>query len=187
MKIESLNEKFCSVRSLLTKCNVSLHVTHYRCCKLFIEILEIRIATTLAKLGLATALKLSPVGRGYELDGWPTANIVVKVHTLFFLFFFFFFAYCVVIVNSVLKSRFSIISGSGFRKRQKQRTNKILLVSILQMVQFLLPIVASKKIILTVNLPLLANSIDRILLKRRQSVFPLFVGFVCSVTVVFCC
>ena len=32
-----------------------------------------------------------------------------------------------------------------------------------------------------------ANSIDRILLKRRQSVFPLFVGFVCSVTVVFCC
>ena len=37
-----------------------------------------------------------------------------------------------------------------------------------------------KKIILTVNLPLLigfvANSIDRILLKRRQSVFPLFVG-----------
>ena len=28
-----------------------------------------------------------------------------------------------VIVNSVLKSRFSIISASGFRKRQKQRTN----------------------------------------------------------------
>ena len=32
-----------------------------------------------------------------------------------------------------------------------------------------------------------ANSIDRILLKRRQSVFHLFVGFVCSVIVVFCC
>ena len=32
-----------------------------------------------------------------------------------------------------------------------------------------------------------ANSIDRILLKRPLSVFPLFVGFVCSVTVVFCC
>ena len=30
---------------------------------------------------------------------------------------------CGVIVNSVLKSRFSIISASGFRKRQKQRTN----------------------------------------------------------------
>ena len=30
-------------------------------------------------------------------------------------------------------------------------------------------------------------SIDRILLKHRQSVFPLFVGFVCSVIVVFCC
>ena len=29
----------------------------------------------------------------------------------------------VYIVNSVLKSRFSIISASGFRKRQKQRTN----------------------------------------------------------------
>ena len=38
---------------------------------------------------------------------------------------------------------------------------------------FLLPIVASKKIILTVNLPLLicflANSIDRILLKRGST------------------
>ena len=30
---------------------------------------------------------------------------------------------CSVIVNSVLKSRFSIISTPGFRKRQKQRTN----------------------------------------------------------------
>ena len=30
---------------------------------------------------------------------------------------------CGVIVNSVLKSRFSIISAPGFRKRQKQRTN----------------------------------------------------------------
>ena len=30
---------------------------------------------------------------------------------------------CGVIVNSVLKSRFSIISASGFRKRKKQRTN----------------------------------------------------------------
>ena len=66
----------------------------------------------------------APVGRGYELDGWPTANIVLKVHTLLFLFFFFFFCVlCSVIVNSVLKSRFSIISPPAFRKRQKQRTN----------------------------------------------------------------
>ena len=58
------------------------------------------------------------------------------------------------------------------------------------MVWFLLPIVASKKIILSVNLPLfgfVANSVVRTLLKSRQSVFPLFAGFVCSVTVVFCC
>ena len=37
----------------------------------------------------------------YELDGWPTANIVLKVHTLFFLFFFFFFAYYVVLLLTV--------------------------------------------------------------------------------------
>ena len=39
---------------------------------------------------------------------------------------FFLLLFCVlcgVIVNSVLKSRFSIISASGFRKRKKQRTN----------------------------------------------------------------
>ena len=54
------------------------------------------LAITLVKLGVVTALKLSPVGRGYELDGWPTANIVLKVHRLIFLFFFF-FAYYVVL------------------------------------------------------------------------------------------
>ena len=59
------------------------------------------LVITFAKLGLVTALKLSPVGRGYELDGWPTANIVLKVHTLFFLFFFFFFAYYVVLLLTV--------------------------------------------------------------------------------------
>ena len=53
------------------------------------------------KLTLVTALKLSPVGRGYEVDGWPTTNIVLKVHTLFFLFFFFFFAYYVVLLLTV--------------------------------------------------------------------------------------
>ena len=59
------------------------------------------LAITFAKLGLVTALKLSPVGRGYELDGWPTATIVLKVHTLLFLFFFFFFAYYVVLLLTV--------------------------------------------------------------------------------------
>ena len=33
----------------------------------------------------------------------------------------------------------------------------------------------------------LVGTLERILLKHRQSVFPLFVGFVCSVIVVFCC
>ena len=50
------------------------------------------LVITLAQLGLVAALKLSPVGRGQELD----AYIVVRVHTLFFLFFFF-FACCVVL------------------------------------------------------------------------------------------
>ena len=59
------------------------------------------LAITFARLGLVTALKLSPVGRGYELDGWPTGNIVLKVHTLFFLFFFFFSAYYVVLLLTV--------------------------------------------------------------------------------------
>ena len=45
--------------------------------------------------------RLSPVGRGYELDGWPKATIVLKVHTLLFLFFFFFFAYYVVLLLTV--------------------------------------------------------------------------------------
>ena len=40
MKIVSLNEKFCPVRILFTKCDTSLHVTHYRCFKLFIVKLE---------------------------------------------------------------------------------------------------------------------------------------------------
>ena len=50
------------------------------------------LVITLAQLGLVAALKLSPVGRGQELD----AYIVVRVHTLFFLLFFF-FACCVVL------------------------------------------------------------------------------------------
>jgi len=69
--------------------------------KLQISTRNMYLAITLAKLGLVTELKLSPVGRCYELDGWPTANIVLKVHTLFFLFFFFFFAYYVVLLLTV--------------------------------------------------------------------------------------
>ena len=52
-------------------------------------------------LTYAQALKLSPVGRGNEQDGWPTANIVLKVRTLFFLLFFFFFAFYVVLLLTV--------------------------------------------------------------------------------------
>ena len=52
------------------------------------------------KFNLCSGAQVKP-GRGYELDGWPTANIVLKVHTLFFLFFFFFFAYYVVLLLTV--------------------------------------------------------------------------------------
>ena len=81
------------------------------------------LAITVAKLGLVTALKLSPVGR--LRTGWVTncedrrkgPYVVLSFPLLLFC------VLCGVIVNSVLKSRFSIISASGFRKRQKQRTN----------------------------------------------------------------
>ena len=33
---KNCKRKFCSVRSLFTNVNASLHVTHYRCYKLFI-------------------------------------------------------------------------------------------------------------------------------------------------------
>ena len=36
------------------------------------------ITTTLVKLEFLAPLKLSPVGRGKELDRWPTTNIVVR-------------------------------------------------------------------------------------------------------------
>ena len=50
-------------------------------------------------------------------------NIVVKVHTLFFVFFFF-CVLCGVIVKSVLKSKFSIISATGFKKKTKKTKHK---------------------------------------------------------------
>ena len=64
-----------------------------------------------------------------------------------------------------------------------QSVGKILLVSLLQMVCLEADNFDSK----LASLRFVANTIDRILLKRRQSVFPPFVGFICSVTVVFCC
>ena len=45
--------------------------------------------------------QVKPCRSGLRMDGWPTANIVLKVHTLFFLFFFFFFAYYVVLLLTV--------------------------------------------------------------------------------------
>ena len=75
-------------------------------------------------LTYAQALKLSPVGRGYQLDGWPTANIVLKVHTLFFLFFFFFFAYYVVLLLTVYwKADLALFLRPDLEKEKKQRTN----------------------------------------------------------------
>ena len=79
------------------------------------------LAISLAKLGLVTALKLSPgvrtglvTNREYRLKG-PYVVLSFLLLLLCVL--------CGVIVNSVLKSRFSIIWAPGVRKRQKQRTN----------------------------------------------------------------
>ena len=48
----------------------------------------------------------------------PTANIIVKVHSLLSLFFLpCFGVLCDVIFKSVLKSIFSIISAAGFMKK----------------------------------------------------------------------
>ena len=68
------------------------------------------LAISLAKLGLVTALKLSPLKGPY---------VVLSFLLLLFC------VLCGVIVNSVLKTRCSIISAPGFRKRPKQRTNLV--------------------------------------------------------------
>ena len=81
------------------------------------------LAITLAKFGLVTSLNsVSAVGRGYELDGWATANIVLKVYKLFFLFFFFFAYYVVLLLTVYWKADLALFRRPGFRKRQKQRT-----------------------------------------------------------------
>ena len=81
------------------------------------------LAITLAKVSLVTVLKLSPVSWGITgrvtNDEYRLKGPYVVLSFLLVLFG----VLCGVIVNSVLKSRFSIISASGFRKRQKQRTN----------------------------------------------------------------
>ena len=56
--------------------------------------------------------------------GWvPKRECRLKSPYVVLSFLLLFCVLCAVIVNSVLKSRFSIISAPGFRKRQKQRTN----------------------------------------------------------------
>ena len=80
---------------------------------------------TLAKLGLVTALMSSyalSVGAKNWMGDQPQYHLKGPYVVLSFLLLLF-CVLCGVIVNSVLKSRFSIISASGFRKRQKQRTN----------------------------------------------------------------
>ena len=82
------------------------------------------LAITLAKLGLVTALKLSPVDQGLR-TGWVTYHEYCRKGPYVVLSFrlLLFCVLCGVIVKSVLKSRFRIISASGFRKRQRQSTN----------------------------------------------------------------
>ena len=82
------------------------------------------LAISLAKLGVGTALKLSPVGRGLWTGRVTNCEYRLKGPYIVLPFLLLLFCIlCGVIVNSVLKSRFSIISVSGFRKRKKQRTN----------------------------------------------------------------
>ena len=76
------------------------------------------LAITFAKFGLVTALKLSPVGQGYELDGWPTANIVLKVHTFFFLFFFFFAYYLVLLLTVYWKAHLALFRRPHLEKEK---------------------------------------------------------------------
>ena len=66
------------------------------------------------------ALKLSPVGRGYELDGWPTANIVLKVHTLFFPFFFFFAYYVMLLLTVYWKADLALFRRPDLEKDQNK-------------------------------------------------------------------
>ena len=73
---------------------------------------------------LANGTQVKPCWSGLR-TGWVTNN-EYRLKGPYVVFSFLLLLFCVlcgVIFNSVLKSRFSIISASGFRKRQKQRTN----------------------------------------------------------------
>ena len=75
------------------------------------------------KFNLSSGAQVKPC-RGLR-TGW-VSNREYRLKGPYIVLSFLLLLFCVlcgVIVNSVLKSRFSIISASGFRKRKKQRTN----------------------------------------------------------------
>ena len=72
----------------------------------------------------AQKVQVKPCRSGLR-TGWVT-NREYRLKGPYVVLSFLLLLFCVlcgVIVNTVLKSRFSIISASGFRKRKKQRTN----------------------------------------------------------------
>ena len=86
--------------------------------------LEIRISQYPRETRFGNGTQVKPCRSGLR-TGWLTKReyrlkgpyVVLSFLLLFFC------VLCGVIVNGVLKSRLSIIWASGFRKRQKQRTN----------------------------------------------------------------
>ena len=75
------------------------------------------------KFNLCSGAQVKPCRSGLP-TGWVTHREYRLKGSYVVLFFLLLFCVlCGVIVNSVSKSRFSIISSSGFRKRKKQRTN----------------------------------------------------------------
>ena len=76
------------------------------------------------KFNLCSGAQVKPCRSGLP-TGWVTHR-EYRLKGPYVVLSFLLLLFCVlcgVIVNSVLKSRFSIISVSGFRKRKKQRTN----------------------------------------------------------------
>ena len=79
---------------------------------------------TYIKFNLSSGVQVKPCWLGLR-TGWVT-NREYRLKGPYVVLSFLLLLFCVlcgVIVNSVLKSRFSIISVSGFRKRKKQKTN----------------------------------------------------------------
>ena len=86
--------------------------------------LEIRIRNKPRETRFGNGTRNKPCRSGLR-NGWVT-NREYRLKGPYVVLSFLLLLFCVlcgVIVNSVLKSRFSIISAPGFRKRQKQRTN----------------------------------------------------------------